>query len=74
MESRVSTANTFTNAINQNFPVAGQNNDSQGFRNNFSNIKLALNAVNSEVVDLQMNTMQQYQSNDFGGYDLKMLI
>ena len=71
MESRVSTANTFTNAINQNFPVAGQNNDSQGFRNNFSNIKLALNAVNSEVVDLQMNTMQQYQSNDFGGYDLK---
>jgi hypothetical protein len=67
----VSTANTFTNAINQNFPVAGQNNDSQGFRSNFFNIKAALTAVNNDVANLQMNTMQQHQSNDFGGYNLK---
>ena len=65
------TASTYINDINQNFPVAGQNNDSRGFRDNFFNIKAALSATNAEVVNLQLNTMQQYQSNNFGGYDLK---
>jgi hypothetical protein len=65
------TASTYINAINQNFPVAGQNNDSQGFRDNFFNIKSALSATNIEVVNLQISTMQQHQSNDFNGYDLK---
>lgn len=65
------TASNYINAINQNFPVAGQNNDSQGFRDNFFNIKAALSATNAEVVNLQLGTMQQNQSNDFGGYDLK---
>ena len=72
MESPVSTtASTYINAINQNFPVAGQNNDSQGFRDNFFNIKAALSATNVDVVNLQLGTMQQHQNNDFGGYDLQ---
>ena len=65
------TASTYISAINENFPVAGQNNDSQGFRYNFSNIKAALSATNVDVSNLQVNAMQQYQDNDFGGYAIK---
>ena len=65
------TASTYISAINENFPVAGQNNDSQGFRYNFSNIKAALSATNVDVSLLQINAMRQYQDNDFGGYAVK---
>jgi hypothetical protein len=39
--------------INGNYPVAGQDNDSQGFRNNFTNIKNNLSAAAAEITDLQ---------------------
>lgn len=39
--------------INASFPVAGQNNDSQGFRDNFANIKLALGTASTEITELQ---------------------
>lgn len=39
--------------INAGFPVAGQNNDSQGFRDNFANIKLALGTASNEITELQ---------------------
>lgn len=47
-----------TSAINYNnidefYPIAGQDNNSQGFRDNFANIKTALSTANSEVSDLQ---------------------
>ena len=38
----VTTSTTEINAIDQTYPVAGQDNDSQGFRDNFSNIKTSL--------------------------------
>ena len=47
------TSNIDTTRINANFPVAGQNNDSQGFRDNFANIKVALNFAKSEITNLQ---------------------
>ena len=65
------TASNYILAIDENFPVAGQNNDSQGFRYNFSNIKAALSATNIEVASLQVNSMQQYRDNNFGGYAVK---
>jgi hypothetical protein len=40
-------------ALDANFPVAGTNNSSQGFRDNFTNIKSNLNYAKSELSDLQ---------------------
>jgi hypothetical protein len=42
-----------TNGINVNYPVPGENNSSQGFRDNFASIKTNLNAASSEITDLQ---------------------
>jgi hypothetical protein len=42
--------------INANFPVEGQDNPSQGFRDNFANIKTALTQARDELDDLQSFT------------------
>lgn len=42
-----------TNGINTNYPVPGQNNSSQGFRDNFAQIKTGLNTAGTEITDLQ---------------------
>lgn len=42
-----------TNGINSNYPIPGENNSSQGFRDNFSSIKTNLNSAASEISDLQ---------------------
>ena len=55
------------NGINAAYPVAGQDNDSQGFRDNFSVIKIALNTASSEISDLQLNTAKLNDDNDFDG-------
>jgi hypothetical protein len=39
--------------INGNYPVAGQDNDSQGFRDNFTNTRNNLNIAKTELEDLQ---------------------
>ena len=41
------------NTINGLYPIAGQDNDSQGFRDNFTNIKNNFNFARSEINDLQ---------------------
>ncbi len=41
------------NNINGNFPVFGQDNPTQGFRDNFTNIKNNLNFARQEIEDLQ---------------------
>ena len=35
--------------INGNFPIAGQDNDSQGFRDNFTNIRNNFTFIKAEV-------------------------
>jgi len=45
------------NNIDGNYPIAGQDNDSQGFRDNFSNIKTNLAFAKSEIEDLQKNAI-----------------
>lgn len=42
-----------TNGLDVNYPVPGQNNSTQGFRNNFTNIKQNLNIASNEITDLQ---------------------
>jgi len=42
-----------TNGIDPNYPVPGVNNSSQGFRDNFSSIKVNLDTAATEITDLQ---------------------
>ena len=62
MTSAITTTN-----INGDFPIAGQDNNSQGFRDNFTNIKTGLNTAKSEITALQTNTAKLNASNDFNG-------
>jgi hypothetical protein len=45
------------NGINTNYPVAGQDNDSAGFRSNFSSISQGLTTASSEISALQIKTV-----------------
>ena len=51
--------------INENFPVAGQDNDTQVFRDNFDTIKSSLRAAQQEVIDLEQNKAGLDEDNDF---------
>lgn len=46
-------SNINTSAINITYPTPGVNNSTQGFRDNFSNIKLALDTAKTELNDIQ---------------------
>jgi hypothetical protein len=45
------------NNIDGTYPIAGQDNSSQGFRDNFTNIKNNLTFAKSEIEDLQNNAI-----------------
>ncbi len=65
--------------INGNFPIAGQDNDSQGFRDNFTNIRNNFTFIKSEVEDLQAKAVLKSAltgttlNNDFQGSKVKNL-
>lgn len=42
-----------TNGINVNYPVPGKNNSTQGFRDNFAQIRSQLSTAANEITDLQ---------------------
>lgn len=46
-------SNIIASTIDPTFPVAGQDNNSQGFRDNFTNIKNNFSFAGSEITDLQ---------------------
>ncbi|CAB5215039.1 hypothetical protein UFOVP190_371 [uncultured Caudovirales phage] len=50
MASTINTTN-----IDVTYPIAGQDNDTQGFRDNFRNIKNNLNTAASEITAIQAN-------------------
>jgi hypothetical protein len=52
MPSNISTA-----GINTSYPIAGQDNDTQGFRDNFSSIKYNFTAAATEITALQANAI-----------------
>ena len=57
-------------SINQNYPVAGQDNDSQGFRDNFGIIRNNFVAAKSEIEGLQDNTAKKNENNNFLGNNI----
>lgn len=54
-------------SINEAYPVAGQDNNSQGFRDNFNLIKLGLETASGEITNLQTNTAKVNTDNNFLG-------
>lgn len=56
--------------IDSEYPVAGQDNDSQGFRDNFLVIKNSFASTKIEIEDLQVNTAKLTTSNNFYGNDI----
>jgi hypothetical protein len=53
--------------IDENFPVAGVDNDSQGFRDNFNIVKTALSTAKNEISDLQDGVARIDENSNFGG-------
>ena len=60
-------SNINSDAIDALYPVAGQDNDSQGFRDNFSTIKNSLATAKTEITTLQNDTAKKNADNDFNG-------
>jgi len=60
-------SNINTTDIDAEYPVAGQDNDSQGFRDNFSTIKDNFIASKQEIEALQDTTAKLDSDNDFNG-------
>jgi len=54
--------------IDGSFPVAGQDNSSQGFRDNFTAIKNNFEEALSEIVDLQDNKASTDSNTSFNDY------
>lgn len=61
--------------INENYPIAGEDNDTQGFRDNFTFIKESLDTARNEVTtlqaDLPRNLLDLGISDGAAGYVLK---
>lgn len=53
----LSTASTFISKINENYPIAGQDNSTQGFRDNFKNLKSSLNYLDEDLYQLKLNSV-----------------
>ena len=51
-----STITQFSSLININYPIPGVDNDSQGFRSNFSSIRESLKIAGDEISRLQIST------------------
>ena len=53
------TSNIDPSKINANFPVRGQDNPSQGFRDNFQGTVEALTTARDEITELQRSTINK---------------
>jgi hypothetical protein len=56
--------------IDEAYPVAGVDNDTQGFRDNFDVIKSSLAIASSEITELQDTTAKTNAANNFAGNTL----
>ncbi len=59
------------NSVDELFPVSGQDNESQGFRDNFAVIKDSLRAAKDEIEELQSSTAKTTIGNDFAENDIE---
>jgi hypothetical protein len=70
-------SNINPNNIDTTYPIAGQDNDSQGFRDNFTNIKTNFQYAEDELSDLQSKVVLKSAltgttlDNDMGGAPIK---
>jgi len=60
--------------IEPNFPVAGQDNDTQTFRDNFSSIRNNFQAAQDEITDLENNTAKTNADNDFQKHTIEQAV
>jgi hypothetical protein len=58
------------NNIDGAYPVAGQDNNSQGFRDNFTNTKTNFQYAYNEISALQLNGVFTDQDNNLNNYDI----
>ena len=56
--------------IDETFPRAGEDNNSQGFRDNFNIIRTSLGDAKSEITDLQDTSARKDEDNDFANNSL----
>ena len=63
-------SNIQTTTIDESYPVAGRDNDTQGFRDNFGVIKNNFAAAKAEIEDLQDNAARKDADNNFLGSKL----
>jgi hypothetical protein len=74
-------SNINTSGINISYPIAGQDNDTQGFRDNFSSIKYNFTTAAAEISGLQANVVAanvaisslQSAVNSITGFDTNIL-
>lgn len=57
-------------SIDETFPIAGRDNDSQGFRDNFHYIKNNFSAAKTEIEDLQLYAARKDEANDFNNLNI----
>lgn len=63
-------SNIVSTTIDATFPVAGVDNDTQGFRDNFSIIKDNFAAAKAEIDILQSDTAKLNENNNFDGNNI----
>lgn len=66
-----STITFYSNKIDINYPVAGQDNDTQGFRDNFTAIQNAFLVASSEISNLQDKGVKLTETNDLNYNTIK---
>ena len=69
--ARPTASNINETGVNKEYPVAGQDNDSQGFRDNFTIISDNFVAAKSEIKDLMDNTARREINNNFLGNNIQ---
>ncbi len=60
-----------TSTIDADYPVAGIDNDSQGFRDNFNSIKTNITTAGSEITALQANRARTDADNNHVGNEIQ---
>ena len=66
-----STTSVYISRINTAFPIAGKDNNSQGFRDNFTNIYQALSYADTDIGTLFKNSVRTINDNDFNNFLIK---
>lgn len=57
-------------SIDETYPMAGKDNDSQGFRDNFHYIKNSFSAAKSEIEEIQLYGARTDQANNFNNLNI----